>query len=161
MEANRCSPFSPISVTAMTENNEENYSIHVANRKIRINFHHGGIYCFLPNDREKINSLLDKVMSHYGYIKDAWFDEEFMFGYITYATHEQAQKALAGLRNESKLHEILGDVCHTVEKDTQSIDFQSPAKVRFAKSPFQKTIIFFHSTLDFSLNIHRLNESSG
>lgn len=115
---------SPMSVAdPLPHNNEENYAIHVANRKVRINFHHGGIYCFLPNDRQKINSLLDKVMRYYGFVKDAWYHEEFLFGYVTFATHDQAQAALFGLKDESSLRIILNDVSETLGKDTQSIDF--------------------------------------
>jgi hypothetical protein len=76
------------------------------NTRIHVYFHHRGCGLIFWHEPERsfMKEVLKSVWSYFdGQVTDTYYHQEFSFGFITFANHDQAELALAGMRDEAML----------------------------------------------------------
>mmetsp|Transcript_13990 Transcript_13990/g.25250 ORF Transcript_13990/g.25250 Transcript_13990/m.25250 type:complete len:177 (+) Transcript_13990:291-821(+) len=77
------------------------------NKSLHIYFNHQGLVFFSPLQKRPVEKLLETVWSHFGTVTDTYYHNEFSFGFVTYANHDQAELALSGLKDSACLRRAI------------------------------------------------------
>ena len=76
------------------------------NKRLHVYFNHGGISFrfLLPSQKRPVEQLLKTVWSQFGgTVTHQYYHNEFSFGFVSYANHDQAEWALNGMKYTSAL----------------------------------------------------------
>ena len=77
------------------------------NKRLHVYFNHSGLVFLLPTQKRPVQQLLKAVWSHFGTVTDAYYHDEFSFGFVSYANHDQAELALSGMKNSASLKQAI------------------------------------------------------
>lgn len=86
------------------------------NKRIHVLFNHGGIFSF--GHDAVFKQLLTAIWKQFGTLSDEMYDERLEFCTVSFASHNEAELAMAGLNDELRLKASIDSLlaqCNNVE----------------------------------------------
>ena len=90
------------------------------NLRLHIYFNHVGLIFWAPQQKESTARFLKAIWSRWGTVTDTYYHAEFSYGFVTYATHAQAERALAGMEDESALRAAIDSVVNKTSNPAEA-----------------------------------------
>ena len=81
-----------------------------SHKRVHVYFNHSGCPAFLFGGKNNIYATLRVVLSQFGEVTSTYFHAEYSYCFVTYATHEKAQKAIRGLNDVAVLRAAIASV---------------------------------------------------
>ena len=72
-------------------------------KSIHVYFHHSGLVFLHELERDFMKEVLKGVWSYFGLLTDTYYHQDFSFGFIKFGNQDEAESALAGMRDAATL----------------------------------------------------------